>query len=172
MTKTLGRRDGVAVRGAEPADAADVAAIYNPYVAETIITFEEERVSSVDMALRIESVCSDGLPWLVAERGGRIVGYAYASKWRGRIAYRFSAEATVYVAREEIRTGVGSRLYGKLLPVLRSRGFHLVIGGISLPNDGSVALHERFGFEKVAHFKEVGFKLDRWIDVGYWQLLL
>lgn len=160
------------LREAEAADAADIASIYNPYVEATIITFEEEPVSAAEMALRIEAVRSDGLPWLVAERGGRIVGYAYAAQWRGRVAYRFSTEVTVYVARDELRTGVGSRLYGELLPLLRSRGFHVAIGGISLPNDGSVSLHEHLGFEKVAHFKEVGFKLDRWIDVGYWQLLL
>jgi phosphinothricin acetyltransferase len=160
------------VRDAESADAADIASIYNPYVEDTIITFEEEPVSSVEMASRVEAVHSNGLPWLVAERGGQIVGYAYAAKWRGRIAYRFSTEVTVYVARDQLRTGIGALLYDDLLSLLRSQGYHAAIGGISLPNAGSVALHERFGFEKVAHFREVGFKLDRWIDVGYWQLLL
>ena len=112
------------------------------------------------------------LPWLIAERDARVVGYAYAARWHSRSAYRFSAEITVYVDASQTRTGVGSRLYDQLFPILRARGIHAVVAGISLPNESSVVLHERFGLTKVAHFKEVGFKFNRWIDVGYWQRTL
>jgi L-amino acid N-acyltransferase YncA len=114
-------------------------------------------------------VRSAALPWLIAAEGGRTVGYAYASPWKARAAYRFSAETTVYVAEGITRRGIGSQLYEKLLSILVERGIHSAIGGIALQNDASVALHEKFGFVKVAHFQQVGFKFGRWVDVGYWQ---
>jgi L-amino acid N-acyltransferase YncA len=160
------------IRPATTADAAAVAAIYNHYVLETLVTFEEEAVSPSEMARRIQEVESASLPWLIAERGGQVVGYAYASPWKARSGYRFSAEITVYLDPGQARRKIGSKLYGQLFPLLQSRGIHAVMGGIALPNQASVALHEKFGLEKVAHFKEVGFKLDRWIDVGYWQRAL
>jgi L-amino acid N-acyltransferase YncA len=160
---------GVTIRAAEPRDAAAVAAIYNHYVEQTIVTFEEEPVSSVEMARRIEEVRDDSLPWLVAEQDGHIVGYASSRKWKSRSAYRFAVEVTVYVAPESARSGIGSSLYGGLFPMLQARGIHAVIAGIALPNEASVALHEKFGMRKVAHFPQVGFKFGRWIDVGYWQ---
>jgi phosphinothricin acetyltransferase len=159
------------IRAAAAGDPAAIAAIYNHYVARTVITFEEEPVSAPEMARRIEAT-SASLPWLVAEREGEVVGYAYATPWRARSAYRFSVEVTVYVDPDRPRLGIGRRLYEALLPELHARGIHAAFGVIALPNDASVALHERFGFEKVAHLREVGFKFDRWIDVGYWQLLL
>ena len=162
----------VRIRTASPADAAALCAIYNPYVATTAITFEEEPVAEPDMAQRIADVAAAGLPWLVAEADGKIVGYAYATKWRVRPAYRHSVESTVYVDAARVGQGVGRALYAALLDELRRRGLHLVIGGIALPNEGSVGLHERLGFRKVAHFAEVGMKFGRWIDVGYWQLNL
>jgi len=160
------------VRPASAADAAAVAEIYNHYVTQTIVTFEEEAVSAAEMVNRMQEVAAASLPWLVAERQGQVVGFAYASKWKGRCAYRFSVEVTVYIDREHGRQGIGSLLYGQLLPALSARGMHAAMGGIALPNAASVALHEKWGFEKVAHFKEVGFKFNRWIDVGYWQRVL
>ena len=160
------------VRPASPADAGLICAIYNHYVATTTITFEEEAVTEPDMAQRIADVEAAGLPWLVAEAGGKVVGYAYATRWRVRPAYRHSVESTVYVDRSFVGQGAGRALYAALLDELRRRGLHLVIGGIALPNEGSVGLHEALGFRKVAHFAEVGLKFGRWIDVGYWQLNL
>jgi len=101
-----------------------------------------------------------------------LLGYCYASKWKGRCAYRYSVESTVYLSPDATGKGIGSKLYGTLLAELRQRQFHTVIGGIALPNPASVALHEKLGFEKVAQFRQVGNKFGRWIDVGYWQLLL
>ena len=160
------------VRPAHPGDAGQIAAIYNHYVMTSIITFEETEVAAPEMAHRIIEIQSTPLPWLAAVKDSRIVGFAYAGKWKVRAAYRFSTEATVYVHPEVGRTGVGSELYGQLLAALKFRGVHSVIGGIALPNDASVRLHEKFGFKKVAHFREVGFKSNRWIDVAYWQLNL
>ena len=164
--------DDLALRAATAADADAVAAIYNHYVAHTIVTFEEEAVAASEMALRIQSIAAASLPWLIAERQGEVVGYAYSRPWRERRAYRFSAEITVYIAPASTGGGVGSRLYERLLPMTQRRGIHAVVGVIALPNDASVALHEKFGLSKVAHLKEVGFKLDRWIDVGYWERIL
>jgi phosphinothricin acetyltransferase len=160
------------IRAAEPGDAAAIAAAYNHYVERSTVTFEEKPVSDEAMARRIEDGRSESLPWLVAEEAGRIVGYASSRKWKGRSAYRFSAEITVYVAPGHARRGIGSSLYSRLIPLLQARGIHAAIGGIALPNEASVALHEKFGMRKVAHFSEVGFKFDRWIDVGYWQRTL
>lgn len=160
------------IRPAERADALAVAAIYNHYVATTCITFETEPVSPEGMADRITEANDTRLPWLVAEEGDAIVGYAYASKWKGRCAYRYSAESTVYLDQAYTGCGRGKALYVALIDALRARGLQTVIGGIALPNDASIALHEGLGFEKVAHFRRVGFKQERWIDVGYWQLLL
>lgn len=162
----------VTVRPASESDAAAIAAIYNPYVTDTIITFEEEPVSAQEMASRLSKLNEAGLPWIVAEAAGRIVGYAYAGPWRPRAAYRHSVETTVYVDKDLGHRGIGARLYDSLLSALRARGVHAALGGIALPNAPSVALHERFGFVKVGHLREVGFKLGQWVDVGYWQILL
>jgi L-amino acid N-acyltransferase YncA len=157
------------IRPARDADAAALARIYNPYVLETIITFEEQPVSVTDMAARLTQVQQLSLPWLVAERGGRVVGYAYATRWKERSAYRLSTETAVYLEPQSCRQGLGARLYQQLLADLRDRGIHVALAGIALPNDPSVALHERLGFHKVGQLPEIGFKLGRWIDVGYWQ---
>lgn len=163
---------GILVRPATGADGDGVATVYNHYVRETTITFEEAEVSAQEIARRIQEVGAASLPWLVAEQDGRVLGYAYAARWHSRSAYRFSAEITVYVEAAERRTSVGTRLYQRLFPLLRAAGIRAVMAGIALPNEPSVAFHERFGLSKVAHFKEVGFKFNRWIDVGYWQRTL
>jgi len=169
---TRAGQDAVRVRTATPADAVPVARIYNHYVTDTIVTFEEEPVSAAEMATRIDQVLADSLPWLVADMNGDVVGYAYATRWRPRFGYRFSVEVTVYLAADRGGRGIGSKLYEALIAALRERGLRSAMGGIALPNDASVALHEKFGFKKVAHFDQVGIKFDRWIDVGYWQLML
>ena len=164
--------EDIVIRAVAESDASPIAEIYNHYVATTVITFEEEPVSAPEMARRIGDVASASLPWLVAEREGRVAGYAYASQWKARSAYRFSVEVTVYVHPGCPRLGIGRRLYEELLSALKPRGIHAAFGVIALPNEASVTLHERFGFAKVAHLSEVGFKFGRWIDVGYWELML
>ena len=125
-----------------------------------------------EMARRMGEVLAASFPWLVAEEGGRLSGYAYAAPWKARSGYRHSAEITVYLDPDHGGRGIGSALYQALFPQLQDRRIHAVMGGIALPNQASVALHEKFGLRKVAHFEAVGFKFDRWIDVGYWQRLL
>jgi len=160
------------IRVASIKDAGDITGIYNYYITDTAITFEEQEVTSSQMAYRINEVLSLSLPWLVADRSGQIVGYAYANKWKERSAYRFSVETAVYVQRDHIGEGLGSKLYEGLFAALRDRAVHAALGGIALPNERSIALHEKFGLRKVAHFEEVGFKFGKWIDVGYWQKVL
>jgi len=172
MTHVSDTPPDLIVRPATTADAAALARIYNHFIAHTIVTFEEEPVTAGEMARRVDEVQAASLPWLVAEAGAVVAGYAYASKWRVRRAYRFSAEVTVYLAPDQGGRGLGTALYTRLLDDLRARGVHAVLGGIALPNDASIALHEKLGFRKVAHFQQTGFKFDRWIDVGYWERLL
>ena len=159
------------IRPALPSDAAALCAIYNPYVAATTISFEESPVAEADMARRIGDVTAR-LPWLLFEQDGVVAGYAYAGPWRTRSAYRFAVESTVYVAPQWARRGIGTQLYRALIGALRAGGIRTVIGGIAQPNPASVALHEQQGFEKVAHFSQVGRKFGAWVDVGYWQLVL
>ncbi len=160
------------IRHATVDDAEQVAAIYNYYIANTVITFEIEPVDAGEIADRIDATNAIPLPWLVAERQAKVLGYAYASKWKGRCAYRFAVESTIYLDIEQTGKGIGLPLYSALIDAIRAQSMRSVIGGISLPNDASVRLHERLGFQKVGHFERVGFKLDRWVDVGYWQLQL
>jgi len=159
------------IRPAEPGDAEQIRAIYNEYVAATVITFEEEPVARADMAQRIANG-ADRYPWLVAEADGRILGYAYAAQWRPRSAYRLAVETTVYIHGDHQRQGHGYSLYDTLLGQLRVHGFHRAIAAIALPNPASVVLHERLGFRKAGELDEVGWKLGRWVNVGYWEMPL
>ena len=160
------------IRPAAAGDAGAIARIYNYYIQNTVITFEEQIVSAEEIAGRIEAVTAVSLPWLVAEEAGQITGYAYATKWRPRSAYRFSVELTVYLDSDCVGQGLGSRLYTALFALLKEKGVHSVIGGVAQPNPASAALHEKFGMTRVAHFKEVGFKFGKWVDVDYWQATL
>lgn len=159
------------VRAVRPSDAARICGIYNHYVAGSVVTFEEAPVTAGEMARRMTE-SAGRLPWLVWEEDGSVQGYAYASPWRVRSAYRFSVESTVYLAPEFTGRGIGTMLYRALLDELRGRNLHCAVGGIALPNPASVALHEKLGFAKVAQFREIGWKQQRWVDVGYWQLVL
>jgi L-amino acid N-acyltransferase YncA len=166
-----GRAD-LEIRDATAADAAAVAAIYDHYVLGTAVTFEETAVPAPVMAARIAAVRDGGLPWLVAVDDGEVAGFAYASPWNPRGAYRHTVECTAYVAPDAAGGGVGSRLYEDLFARLRGLEVHAVIAVIALPNPASVALHERFGLAQAGLFREVGRKFGRWVDVGYWQRVL
>ncbi|MBW1698994.1 MAG: N-acetyltransferase [Deltaproteobacteria bacterium] len=159
------------IRNVACQDAEEICRIYNYYVKNTIVSFEEIPVDAAEIINRIEAI-TQKFPWLVYETNKKVVGYAYASAWKQRAAYRFSVESTIYVHPDWTGRKIGYLLYERLIAALKQMSLHAVIGTIALPNDASVALHERLGFEKVAHFKEVGRKFDKWIDVGYWQLLI
>ncbi len=159
------------IREAQLADAEAICGIYNKYIKTSTATFEETPVSREEMTERIRTITND-YPWFVYEIDGRLAGYTYARKWRDRASYRNTVETGTYIDGEFVGKGIGTELKRALLDALRSKGFHTVISGIALPNPASVALCEKFGFKKVAHFREVGYKHNRWIDVGYWQLML
>jgi len=160
------------IRLATTVDGSAIATIYNHYVVNTIATFEEEAVSIGDMGQRITDTLAAELPWLVWVENNRILGYTYASKWKSRCAYRYAVESTVYLEKSAAGRGLGTQLYTTLIGELRQKNFHSVIGGIALPNNASVTLHEKLGFQKVAQFREVGWKFQQWIDVGYWERIL
>ncbi|MCX7746001.1 MAG: GNAT family N-acetyltransferase [Clostridia bacterium] len=159
------------IRKVNLADSKAICDIYNYYISNTTITFEEAQVTQEEMNNRIKDISSK-LPWIVYECDGVVVGYAYATIWKARSAYRYSAELSVYIDVNHKRRGIGSELYRYVIELLRDREFHSAIGGIALPNSASVRLHEKLGFKKVAHFEQIGFKQNTWIDVGYWQLFL
>lgn len=157
------------VRAASVGDAERVAAIYAPYVTHTAISFEEQPPSAEEMARRIR-VTRLTHPFLVYESEGLVIGYVYAGPHGARPAYRWSANVSVYVDQRAHRKGVGRGLYSELISILRRDGYHSLFAGITLPNDNSVGLHEAIGFEHLGTYREVGFKLGAWHDVGYWRL--
>jgi L-amino acid N-acyltransferase YncA len=161
--------DAPAIRSATAGDAAAIASIYNWYVANTVITFEVDPVPDDEIARRIERT-SAAHEWLVLERAGEVLGYAYAGRYHERAAYGHTTESTIYLRHGLEGRGLGTQLYRDLVRRIFARGYRHLIGAIALPNEPSVRLHERLGFAKVGHLAEVGHKFERWIDVGYWQL--
>ena len=159
------------IRTAKPEDAEQIAEIYNYYILNTTVTFEKTPVSYEEMRSRVENTMVK-YPWLVVEIENRIEGYAYATDWKPRWAYRHSVETTVYLKHGQSGKGYGTMLYTQLIADLKKLKVHTMIGGIAQPNEASIVLHEKLGFVKVAHFKEVGYKFDEWVDVAYWQLVL
>lgn len=156
------------IRSAQIEDAADLVAIYAPYVETTAITFETEVPTVADFANRIKKTL-EKFPYLVAEEEGRIVGYAYASTYYARAAYDWTVELSVYVSSEARGKGIGSLLYDALEEELTARGFKNFLACIALPNPASLALHKKRGYEQVAHFKNVGYKFDTWHDIVWLQ---
>ena len=159
------------IRNVTLEDARALAEIYNYYILNTIITFEEIEITAEEMENRIRSRNAK-LPWLVFEEEKQVVGFAYAQEWKSRSAYRFTVESSIYLSETQNNKGLGTKLYTELINQLVDLNIHSIIGGIALPNDPSIHLHENFGFDKVAHFKEVGFKFGKWVDVGYWELIV
>jgi len=165
------KNSDIMIREINVADAGQICGIYNYYIENTVITFELEPVDVAEMTRRILEI-TKVYPWIVYEENGEIIGYAYASGWRSRPAYRSTAETTVYLKKGYEHKGIGSELYRELLNRMKLRKFRIAIGCITMPNDASVLLHEKFGFTKVGHFPEVGYKFEQWLDVGFWQLML
>jgi L-amino acid N-acyltransferase YncA len=159
----------IGLRLAEPSDAGIIAAIYEPIVRDTYISFETEPPSAEIMGERIQAT-QRRYPWLVAEIGNEVTGYAYATEHRQRAAYRWSVDVSAYVAESHRGRGIGRRLYTALISMLRAQGFRGAFAGIALPNDASVRLHEAVGFQLLGIYRDVGFKLDAWRDVGWWRL--
>lgn len=159
------------IRPCQSDDVEQICTIYNYYINNTVITFEEVPVTVADMTARVETY-TKLYPWFVCEVDNAIAGYAYASKWKERSAYKYTAEITVYLKHGFDRKGYGKALCTRLLDSLKELNCHVVLGCIALPNDASAGLHESLGFKKVAHFTDAGRKFRQWVDVGYWQKII
>lgn len=159
------------IRLANPTDAVAMLAIYSPYIRNTSITFETRVPAVADFANRIRSYL-ENWPWLVFEKDDEVLGYAYASSYRERVAYQWSVECSVYIHEDHLRVGIAKALYTALFSILKAQGFTTVYAVINLPNDRSVAFHESMGFNYFATYEKVGYKLGKWKDVGWWQLQL
>jgi phosphinothricin acetyltransferase len=159
------------IRKVRKEDAEAIASIYNYYILETAITFEEEPVSISEMEKRIAEISAEH-PFLVWEDGGEISGYAYSHRFKERCAYRYTLEDSIYLKRGCEGRGIGTLLLGEIISDAKKRGTHVMMSVITVPNERSVALHEKFGFAKKGQFDEVGYKFKKWLDVGYWELRL
>ena len=155
------------IREAKYSDAEMIAEIYNYYILNTVITFEIDPITPQEIMVRMKKSKKVG-PYLVYEENGKVIGYTYVSKFRERKAYEHSVESTIYLKHGFGGKGLGTKLYSELLTKVSAQR-HAIVGGVALPNEASVRLHERCGFKKVAHFSEVGKKFGKWIDVGFWQ---
>ena len=145
--------------------------IYNYYVLHTAVTFDIEPLTIKEFSEKIARINSD-YPFLVYEENSEILGFAYGSKFRPKAAYNKTVESTVYVKIGSYGNQIGTKLYKQLLGLLKKEDYHLVLGVLTIPNEASVKLHEKFGFKQVAHLKEAGFKFGDWQDVGFWELKL
>lgn len=161
----------VRIREAAAPDAAALAAVYAPYVRDTVISFEAVPPDETEMRRRLATV-GERHPWLLAEQGGRVQGYAYAGEHRSRAAYRWDVDVAIYLAADAHRRGLGRRLYAALFGLLRRQGYVNAYAGVSLPNAASVGLHEALGFVPVGVYRQVGYKSGAWHDVGWWALRL
>ncbi|MCH9058102.1 MAG: N-acetyltransferase [Planctomycetes bacterium] len=159
------------VRLARDTDIPAITGINDWYIARTAANFHAQPTGEEAMLDQWRHT-RERYPWLVAEASGAVIGFARASPWKGRCAYDWSAEVTVYVHHEHHRKGAGAALYVRLFEILRNQGYRTVLAGITQPNQASVRLHERMGMTKVGHMKRVGWKFQAWHDVGYWQLEL
>lgn len=161
-------RDKVLIRSAESKDAAAIRAIYAPYVEQTAITFDYNVPTVEDFQEKIQKVQA-AYPFLVAEREGQVLGYAYGSPYYGRAAYDWTVELSIYVAEEARGLKVGSQLYDVLEGVLKAKGKKNFLACLSLPNEASLVFHQKRGYEQVAHFKKVGYKFGQWHDIIWLQ---
>ena len=159
----------VLIRLATEQDAAALAAIYRPYVEDSRISFEEVAPDPAEMARRIVGDRPGFCPWLVAEDDGQLLGYAASSPFRTRPAYRWTVETGIYLAPEAMGRGIGRALLEPLIELLERQGYVAAIGAIALPNEASVALHEKLGFIHTGTYRGVGRKAGEWLDVGLWQ---
>jgi phosphinothricin acetyltransferase len=157
----------LAIRQALPNDGAALARIYAPYILNAPTSFEEIAPTADEMAERVRQTLANW-PYLVAEDDGNVVGYAYATSHRARASYRWSIDVTVYLSPTHHRRGIGRRLYQVLFPLLTAQGFVTAYAGITIPNASSIGLHEAMGFKLVGIYRNVGFKIGQWCDVGWW----
>jgi len=159
------------IRFARPEDAGAVAAIYAPFCESTAASFETVAPTAEQMAERIARILPQ-YPWLVCDVDGQVAGYVYACGHRERAAYGWAVEVTAYLGAPYRRRGIGRALYTSLFAILRRQGYYKAFAGITLPNAASVGLHEAMGFKPIGVYRGAGYKLGRWLDVGWWQMAL
>lgn len=159
------------IRPVRAEDAEEIAAIYNYYVRETTISFETEPLSEEVMRARVEAFAAE-CPYLVWEESGRVLGYAYAHRWKERAAYSHTWEVTIYLHPDARGRGIGRELMSRLIPACREAGCGVLIACITHGNEASCAFHRRFGFRQVSHFTGVGRKFGKLLDVVDYQLVL
>ena len=159
------------IRNATPGDVGAICNIYNYYVEHTAVTFETMPVSESEMKNRMNEVIESGHSFCVGEAGDKIIGYYYTHRWNNRCAYSTTLEESIYLDKDERGKGYGTQLFQHLLDHIDQNEVHVLIAGISIPNEDSVRLHEKFGFTQISRMKEIGRKFDKWRDVGHWQLI-
>jgi L-amino acid N-acyltransferase YncA len=159
----------IKIRFARPEDAADIVAVYGPYCDGSVISFELTAPTVEQMRERIDRITQQ-FPWLVCEIDGQVAGYVYACPHRERAAYRWAVDVAVYIATQHHRRGIGQALYSVLFQILRAQGYFKAYAGVTLPNAGSVGLHEAVGFRPLVIYRGVGYKFGKWLDVGWWEL--
>lgn len=159
------------VRRVDLSDAGEIVSIYNDYILNSVVSFETEALTVEEMQQRIRDF-SSSFPYFVYEKDGHIAGYCYAHAWKSRAAYSGTLETTVYLAPEFKGKGIGRELMERLISECRSLGYSALIACITASNTDSINFHSRLGFEKVSHFKHVGHKFGRWLDVVDYELLL
>ena len=152
-------------------DAGMICNIYNYYIENTAVTFETVPILEIEMRGRIEEVVNTGYDFYVGEINGKIIGYYYTHRWKDRCAYALTVEESIYLDKNETYKGYGTQLFVHLLYNIDKSKTHVLIAGICIPNEGSVRLHEKFGFKQISHMKEIGRKFNQWRDVGHWQLI-
>jgi len=156
------------IRNVKPEDAAEICRIYNFYIKNSTATFEDSVVTEDDMASRIRKTTSK-FPWLIFENDDHLEGFAYATEWKPRAAYKLTTETTVYIDHESTEKGIGKKLYAELLKIIKSYGFRNAIGSIALPNEKSICLHEHLGFKKAGIIEKAGIKFGQEVDIELWQ---
>ncbi len=155
---------GYTIRMATLSDAPDIYAVYEPYILNTASTFEYTSVPLSEFRSRMKKIL-EHFPWLVCEREGRIVGYAYCTKFKERAAFDWDCECSVYIDEKEHRKGIASCLYEKILELVRKQGYYTVYALITNSNESSITFHERFGFTKVGVYEKTGYKFEQWWDL-------
>jgi phosphinothricin acetyltransferase len=160
------------IRPYTPADIPAVTRIYAHYVRDTVITFETEVPSEAEMASRFATIVGKGHPLLIAEQDGKVIGYAYASTYRPREAYRFTCEDSIYLAPDAVGKGLGSILLGRLIEASRKAGLKQMLAVITAERANSIRLHEKHGFRLIGRYEALGYKFDRWLDIVHMQRAL
>jgi phosphinothricin acetyltransferase len=159
------------IRKATLEDAIKICNIYNYYIENTAVTFETSPISEIEMRQRMENIINAGFLFYVGEINDKIIGYCYTQRWKDRCAYETTIEESIYLDKNETGKSYGTQLFKHLLENIDKTETHVLIGGICIPNDDSVRLHEKFGFKQISNMKEIGRKFGKWQDVGHWQLI-